>query len=299
MTRRYDKRWFSYEQQVQKLIERGLAVRDKAAAQRFLAHLNYYRFSGYCLAFEAEWHVFREGTTFEDVAAAYEFDRSLRDLLTEALETIEVDLRTAVAYHFGEKYGAFGHTAPASFFHEDRHGEWLKRLRDEADRSKELFVTHFRRNYEEFPDLPIWIVTEVMSFGSLSKMYRCMQRQDQRKIARCYGVQPADLENWMHHCVYVRNLCAHHSRLWDRKWSIRPAILAGNSWQPPLLPDNMRLFATLLVVRHLLKRMPAVASFAARWARRVEVHLDDPPSVPKPLEPMGLTSVWKAHPVWK
>ena len=72
MRRRYDKSWFSYEQQVQKLIERGLVVQDHAAAQRFLAHLNDYRFSGYCLAFEAERHVFREGTTFEDVTYSNE-----------------------------------------------------------------------------------------------------------------------------------------------------------------------------------------------------------------------------------
>lgn len=298
MRRRYDKSWFSYEQQVQKLIERGLVVQDHAAAQRFLAHLNYYRFSGYCLAFEAERHVFREGTTFEDVVAAYEFDRSLRDLLTEALETIEVDLRTTVAYHFGQEYGAFGHTVPANFFRTNGHAGWITRLRDEADRSKELFVTHFRHNYQEFPDLPIWIVTEVMSFGSLSKMYRCMQRQDQRKIARRYGVQPAALENWMHHCVYVRNLCAHHSRLWDRKWAIRPALLAGKSWHPPFLPDNKRLFATLLVFRHLLKRMSAVAAFAAHWAHRIEEHMVSPPFVANPLETMGLTPNWKNHPVW-
>ena len=260
----------------------------------FLAHLNYYRYSGYCLAFEAERHVFREGTTFEHVAGAYEFDLSLRDLLTEALETIEVDLRTAVAYHFGEKYGAFGHTAPASFFRANGHANWLKQLRDEARRSRELFVTHFQHNYQEFPDLPIWIATEVMSFGSLSKMYYCMKRLDQRAVAKRYGVQPADLANWMHHCVYVRNLCAHHSRLWDRKWAIRPATPAGKSWHPPRLPDNHRLFATLLVPRHLLKRMSAVAGFAARWARRVEEHMDSPPSVPNPPTPD-----WRAHPVWK
>jgi abortive infection bacteriophage resistance protein len=105
------KPWLSYADQVQLLRQRGLTVPDPHAAEEFLSHLNYYGFSGYCLAFENGRHSFNTGTTYDDVLAAYHFDLTLRDLLTEALEVIE------------------------------------------------------------FPDLPVWIVTEVKSFGTLSHMY--------------------------------------------------------------------------------------------------------------------------------
>ncbi len=295
----YQKPWLSYSQQVERLADRGLIVADPAAAERFLSHLNYYRFSGYCLAFEAERHRFADNTTFEQIVDAYKFDLALRDLLTEALEAVEVDFRAAVAYSFGQQYGAFGHVAAANFFPQFRHGEWLTRLRDETDRSSELFVKHFRGAYNDYPDLPVWIVTEVMSFGSLSRMASGMLKKDQKAVAVRYGLQPHILTSWMHHLVYVRNLCAHHSRLWDRTWAIKPQLPAGKDWQPPSLLGNEQLFATLLLLRLLLKRIPAVQIFAARWAGQVTAHLIQPPPAQASARRMGMTLHWQQHPIWR
>jgi abortive infection bacteriophage resistance protein len=274
-------------------------VADTAAAEAFLAHINYYRFSGYGLVFEQQRHQFAPGVTFEQVRGAYEFDLALRDLVIEALEVVEVDFRAKVAYHFGGRYGAFGHIDPANFFHRFHHADWLDRLREEADRSSEPFVEHFRNTYAEFPDLPVWIVTEVMSFGGLSKMYQWMLRPDKKVIALLYGVQPQDLQTWLHHLVYVRNLCAHHSRLWDRTWTIKPALPAGRAWQPPILPSNDRLFVTLLILRHLMNYCPGIAGFPTGWRDRVNAHVANPPAVLSPLALMGMPVGWDQHPVWK
>jgi abortive infection bacteriophage resistance protein len=105
---RYTKPWLSIPQQAERLIRRGLVVADRASCEAFLGHLNYYRFSGYCLAFHGTRGTFRPGTTFEQVQGACVFDAILRDLFTEALELIEIDLRTVIANYFGRKYGAFG-----------------------------------------------------------------------------------------------------------------------------------------------------------------------------------------------
>lgn len=295
----FTKPWCSYAAQVQLLQQRGLTVADPQSAELFLTHLNYYRFSGYCLAFEQHRHKFNAGTTFENIVAAYQFDLALRDLLTEALEVVEVDLRAAIAHDFGEKHGAFGHTSPSNFFQNFNHSDWLEGLRREADRSNDLFVNHFRQTYSEFPDLPVWIVTEVMSFGTLSHMYKGMVRFDQSSIAKRYGIQPIFLQSWMHHCVYVRNLCAHHSRLWDRVWSIKPAFPPISDWQPPLLPSNRHLFCTLLLLRRFMSRIPVIQPFAGQWKQRVEQHLSQPPATPNPLGSMGLTNKWREHPIWK
>jgi abortive infection bacteriophage resistance protein len=209
----FNKPWLSHADQVALLQKRGLIVTDPAAAVAFLSHANYYRFSGYCLAFESARHSFVPNTTFEQIQNAYEFDWTLRDLITEALEVIELDVRTAVAYHFGRVHGAFGHTQATHFFARFKHQAWLDRLREEARRSKELFVTHYQATYAGFPDLPIWIATEIMSFGALSQMFQGMLRPDQKVVASRYGRQPRDLASWIHHMVYVRMLCAHHSRL--------------------------------------------------------------------------------------
>lgn len=294
----YQKVWLSHADPVARLVARGLTVSDPVAAQTFLSHINYYRFSGYCLAFEQPRHSFPNGVTFEQVRFAYEFDMALRDLVTEALEILEVDFRAVIAYEFGQRHGAFGHIDPTKFYVAFRHGEWLLRLQEEADRSSELFVKHFRNNYTQFPDLPIWMAMEVMSFGALSKMFQGMDRDDQRPVARRYGVQPRDLVGIFHHLVYIRNLCAHHSRLWDRVWAIKPTLPRGKAWQPPSVPSNDRLFTSLLLLYHLMTRCPAADQFVLQWRDRLKQHLSQPPETLNPLARMGMPSDWDRHPVW-
>ena len=307
----YAKPWLSYHDQVTLLQKRGLVVADVQAATDFLRHVNYYRFSGYCLAFESKRHTFNPDVTFEQVRTAYQFDTTLRDIVTEALEVVEVDLRTAIAHHFSRQYGPFEHTNALNFYGKFGHhtvapdlwwkfghADWLSRLRKDADESKEDFVLHFK-SYREFPDLPVWVVTEIMSFGLLSHMLSGMFRDDQKAVAHSYGLQPSDLTSWIHHLVYVRNLCAHHSRLWDRIWSIKPQLPRWVAWQPPQTPGNNRLFATLLILDFLMGRCPAIAAFAADWRSRTKALLTQPPTVANAADLMGLPANWNTHPLWK
>jgi len=299
MTISYTKQWLPIPDQLLKLKSYGLAVADDTAACAFLEHINYYRFSGYALAFEQQRHVFRAGATFEQIRDAYYFDRALRDLVTEALEIIELDMRTTIAYLFGKNHKPFGHTIFGNFFQTFKHPEWLAKLHSETRRSDELFVEHYRETYSEFPDMPIWVATEIMSFGALSKMYSGMLRQDQKDISRRYGLQPDTLKSWLHHLVYTRNLCAHHLRIWDRKWAISPDLPAGNAWLPPWLPDNTRLFVSLLVQAKLLSHCPAEKNFTHDWRLRIENLLaGQAPSVSDALFRMGLPENWKTHPLW-
>jgi len=307
----YNKPWLSYSDQVALLQQRGLRIQDVPAAKDFLEHVNYYRFSGYCLAFEKSRHCFRPGTTFEQVQAAYDFDRVLRDVVTEGLEVIEVDLRTRIAYHFGQQYGAFGHTDPNNFFlappqfskpsrSAKDHDSWTKKLHAEAKRSSERFVTHFRKTYREFPDLPIWVITETMSFGTLSRLYNMMLKKDLKAIAGYFQIQPNVLTSWMHHATYVRNLCAHHARLWDRRWTITPQLAYGSAWRDlPNRTNATRLFVTLLILYFLMGKSPAAKTFAGEWQARVESLLLHPPAVPNAATLMGLPPTWQNHPLWK
>ncbi len=299
MTIPYAKPWLSIPDQLQKLKDYGLVVGDEAAARDFLRHLNYYRFSGYGLAFESQRHGFRQGTTFEAIQNAYYFDRALRDLVTESLEVIELDLRSAVAHDYGQAHGAFGHVDPVNYFYASDHAEWLDKLHEETERSSELFIDHFKNTYTQFPDIPIWAAMEIMSFGALSKMFSSMMKTDQKAIAARYGLQPGTLASWIHHLVYTRNLCAHHARIWDRKWAIRPDLPPGKMWQPPALPSSARLFTTLVLQSKLLLHCKAEKAFARQWRQRVEALIDgQTPNVPDALARMGMPVDWKRHPQW-
>ncbi|MBN2024749.1 MAG: hypothetical protein JW809_18365 [Pirellulales bacterium] len=87
-------------------------------------------------------------------------------------------------------------------------------------------------------------------------------------------------------------------RLWDRVWAIKPELPAGKDWQPPALPGNGHLFSTLLLLRHLMKHIPAIHAFASEWQTRVNRHLAAPPSMPNAIDRMGLNPDWNQHPAW-
>lgn len=295
----YPKKWLSVPDQLQKLQGRGLVIADMTAAADFLSHINYYRFTGYGLVFEQPRHTYLAGTTFEQIRQAYEFDRALRDLFTESIELIELDLRTVLAHTFGETYGPFGHVDLLNFYKRTDHPEWLGKLRAEAKRSRELFIDHYKVTYQEFPDLPIWVATEVMSFGALSRMLEALNKSDLKRIAARYRLQPLTLVSCVHHLVYVRNLCAHHSRLWDRIWAIKADLPAGKLWGPPHLPDNTQLFSSLLLQSNLLRHTPAEQRFAQDWRQRIQNLIGTQrPSCPDPLRRMGLPDEWHQHPLW-
>ena len=308
----YNKSWLTHAEFVDRFVQRGLIVNDRPSAEQFLSHVNYYRLSGYCLAFEipGQRHSFIPGTTFEHLRATYDFDFALRDLVSEALEVVEIDLRTTVAHHFGQKYGAFGHTDPAHFYRRPPvrakdprptfgHAAWLTRVREDVQRSKERFVEHFRKTYSEAAnhDLPVWALSEVVSFGCISKMIDGMVSADQRVVASRYRLQNLVLVSWAHHLNVARNVCAHHSRLWDRLWGVPPEFPAGNNWRPPFLMNNQRLTVTLLVIYQMLKHMPAAQDWATVWQVRLRKLLARIPAATV-TPALGFTDQWFANPLW-
>lgn len=181
--KKYDKLSLTFEKQIDLLQSRGLIIKDKDKACKFLSQINYYRFTAYCLQFEEKRDKFKSGTSFEQILQLYEFDRSLRFLIDEALEVIEIAVRTATAYHLSHKYGPFMHEDVKNFYSKFDYNEWIENVHKEAERSREKFVLHYKDAYDGFPSLPLWMVVEIMSFGSLSKLVSGLYRDDQIAIS--------------------------------------------------------------------------------------------------------------------
>ena len=101
----------TYAEQVAKLEQRGMVVGDHQSAEFYLQHLNYYRLGAYWLPFEADHatHALKPGTRFEDVLNLYVFDRELRLLVLDAIERVEVSVRSQWAFQMAHFHGAHGH----------------------------------------------------------------------------------------------------------------------------------------------------------------------------------------------
>jgi abortive infection bacteriophage resistance protein len=295
--KKYEKVPLRFAEQIRLLESRGLIIENKAAAAGFLEAVNYYRFSAYCPPFETERHSFAAGARFEQIEELYEFDRRLRMLIVEIVEPIKVSVRTGISYRLAHQYGAFAHTKADNFRAQFEHAEWTAELLEETGRSQEVFVRHFKEHYEEFPSLPIWAAVEIMSFGRLSKLFSGLPTADKQAVSVLYQVRAPVLRSWLHTLVYIRNLCAHHARLWNREMMIAPMLPDKNPlWE---LRHPKRLVSTLFLLNWLISRIPRRETIAADWRARVEGLLINDMGAPNFYAAMGLPADWKSHPLWK
>ena len=194
MSRPYNKPALTFEEQITRLITRGLIVENKLQAISKLSTISYYRLSAYWYPFRARdafKHVtdtFISNTTLNECFNLYEFDRKLRLLVLDAIERIEVAVRTKVTYLLAYTYGAFGHCEPINFHSKFAHKEWLLDIEKETIRSKDEFIVHYQKEYAGFPILPIWMLTEIMSLGSLSKLYNGMKSSDKQAVSEHFNI---------------------------------------------------------------------------------------------------------------
>lgn len=303
----YQKPALTFAEQLQHLEQRGLKVIDSCFASRVLSSVSYYRLSAYWYPFRQHKNSsslnnhFIEGASFEQAYELYEFDRKLRSFVLDAIERVEVAVRTRITYHIGHKYGAFAHVVAKNFHPKFAHSKWLEKLERETERASDKFIAHYKRKYEGFPRIPVWMLTEVISLGSLSFFYTGLNNnkregiEDKKAVADCFNLHHKRLADWLHTLTYIRNICAHHSRLWNRELAIRPDRIKDAKWQPPLTPCNNRIFYILLMLRYFLKQIGC----GDDWAKALTELLLPIANNKVYRNAMGMPEQWKEHPLWK
>lgn len=285
------------EQQLQLLEKRGLIVSDRQKAKYYLGHLNYYRLSGYWFPFKQSPTTsnFRANTSFDDILNLYIFDRELRLLVLDAIERIEVSVRSKWAYSFCQKYGAHAHLNSKLFKDYKKHCNAVCDLRRNVSRSNEPFIIHLDEKYDEFLP-PLWALVEVMSFGQLSRWFGMLSaRSDKNLVAREYDMDEKHFVSLLHHLTIVRNKCAHHNRLWNCEFTItlklpgsRPAdaVASFNSTQ------NRKLYNTLVLLLHLLNAISPGHSWKNKLFGLINTHHID-------VSQMGFPNNYKSLLIWQ
>jgi abortive infection bacteriophage resistance protein len=204
--------------------------------------VNYYRLSGYLYPFRrTESDAFMEGETLSVVWRRYCFDRRLRVLVLDAIGRVEVAVRTQLVFHFAHQYGPFGHCSEENLpkLKVEQYIGFRENLLTETSRSKEAFKTHFKEKYgDEHRNLPIWMVCELMSVGSLLTFFKGTEDEIQRKVAQHFGLADKLLVSWLQSLYAVRNICAHHARLWNRQLGNAPVKPQKNKFPAWHHEDN-------------------------------------------------------------
>jgi abortive infection bacteriophage resistance protein len=98
----------SVADQIALLKKRGMLFNDEQSAHHFLKNISYYRLKGYWWDMQDDiaLHTLKPNTYFEDIIERYNFDRRLRLILFDAIERIEIALRTKMIYHLSLAYGS-------------------------------------------------------------------------------------------------------------------------------------------------------------------------------------------------
>lgn len=236
----------TYDQQLAKLIEHGCIVEDPQYAQEVLSRVGYYRFLAYFLPFTGADKRYAPNTKFETVYRIYEFDRKLRQLLFSAVEEVEINLWSQLSYFHAHKYGSLGYMDAVNFNAKHNHARFMEAVKREIDNNKQvLFVRHHMQKYNG--EFPLWVVTELFTFGMLSYFFSDLQIQDQKLLAKeLYSTTYTNVTSWLRCCTDLRNICAHYGRLYYRVFSAIPANIPSSDPKAA-----RRLYTSLLALKEL------------------------------------------------
>lgn len=214
--------------QIQLLQNRDMLFRNVNIAPHYLANISYYRLKGYWWEMQDDKvnHHFAPHSYFEDVIDLYNFDRHFRLIVFNAIERIEIALRTKLIYHLSLQYDECWYLDQSIFADKIQHAEFLSKLNREMRSSSEEFMkTHYKKHKIDYPEA--WKALEVVTLGTLSKLYDNLKHQLPAKslIANEFGLNSsADFSSWLRSITLIRNIIAHHSRLWNR------VIITQYSW---------------------------------------------------------------------
>ena len=324
----YDKPHLTIPEQVEKLRARGLAIADEDEAGQLLANVGYYRLSAYAYPFRKSLGAgaiktssvqyresdFEAGTTLEAVKELWAFDRKLRLLCLDALETVEIAMRSRVGFHRGAR-NKFGYLAvddlestavarrPLGVCECDTptHFEaWVCKYKDHQNSAEaEDFITHYVEKYDG--KLPVWVATETMDFGTLVRLYGFMRNDDQSAIARdLASMSGAWLNSWIKVANYLRNVSAHHGRLWNRSLTYKLKTVPKELSPLAHLNESAVRKAKVYGILSVLAATTNHLDPRSEWRNSLIAHLDTFPMLEEvsPERNMGFPYGWKEQEVW-
>ena len=305
MKQQFTKKAISIQEQVKLLIDKGLLVQDLNQAYHCLSTVSYYRLSTYFRPFidykNSSDQKFTSETSFEQIWNIYTFDRKLRLLVSDVIERIEVALRASLSNVLAIKYGIVWYSkkepfskawniknkkgvTPSMFF----SSEVNKIINN---RHCEDFIKHYINNYSEPKTPPSWMILECLSLGSCTTAFRHLESvNDKKAICKIFNEHPSVIGSWLDSLRYTRNLCAHHSRLWNRWFVVEPVHSRsfGN------IKTTERSFHQQAIILYKLNQSLSPDS---EWRDKLKALFDEYARY-VPFEQMGFIKEWENDPFW-
>ena len=262
-------------EQITHLQNHQFDIPDTPQVRQYLATIGYYRLSAYTISFR---HLTSNQQTinFADVLAIYKFDRKLRLIIMDGIEQIEVAIRSYWSYLLSTTTNdAHAYLDNNHFENKWTHQLQLARVTQQLNISKELFIQHYKAQYHTPFLPPIWSMVETLTFGELSKWLANTQNKSLKKhIAKQIGLPTFSiLQSLLQSLSLIRNICAHHGRLWNRK--IVKGLPKIIKLQTTLLMDknnhpSRKLYNYLVIITHILQTIDPHTPFKAQLINHIK-----------------------------
>lgn len=314
----YNKPPLAYSEQVELLKSRGLIINYEERTQRHLENISYYRLSAYMIPYRQKKNGiltdrFNQGTSWDDIYNLYVFDRKLRLLIFDAIERLEIAIRSQIIYQLSHKYNSHWQDNPSIFkppyqkklqdgsvITVDIYEEVQKHIHEQLNNNKaEVFIKHYKSKYETPSNPPSWMSVEIMYFNHLPRICNGLNnRSDLNGIAQYFDLPPQIFCSWLHTINYVRNLCAHHARLWNRILSIVPENLHFSkhlTWiSDPNTAQRSKIYYFCCMINYLLQTANPTSNFKQRLCDLLSENKDI-----ANLSAMGFSPNWEQEKIWK
>jgi abortive infection bacteriophage resistance protein len=301
---------YTIASQIALLKHQGMLFKDESVAYKHLKRYGYYRLEGYWLdELDASSKQFQRGVYFEDMLKRYDFDRKLRFVLFPGIEQIEIGVRTRLVYLLSASYGKFWYLNPGLFERDTvmrngivqtMHLHTLDRLREGFNRTQEPFIMEYHRHNPGQP-AAAWRLMEVASFGTLAKLYKCLDRNLKERgiIAKEMGINsPRVFIGWLESISHIRNIIAHHARLWNRVMIKCPRMHLNSplgAWfANPLTPGQLtKPFSTISCIVYLCNHLTESDELKHQILSLIKAY----PNVP--ISKYGFSNHWDLEPIWR
>lgn len=214
----YDKNLKTIEEQINALRIKGLIIDDESLLRKYLTHISYYHLSTYFKPFQDSAANFKKNIHFEDILNIYVFDKKLRLLLLDVLEIVEKSFKCKLAYKISVENNNSQWFLDANLFYdEEKYKKYILPILKNAKLSKDEGLRNYyiKNPASSFP--PAWVLVDPLTYGEAVNLFRWLNNENRNKISRTYSLDEKYLLSWMYGLSGLRNICAHHSRLWNRE----------------------------------------------------------------------------------
>lgn len=319
----------TYEEQISILKLRGIVIDDEEKTIEILSECNYYNLiNGYKELFIKRTHniedeneninieEYKKNVNFIEIYSLYKFDSEIKRIFLNKILKVENILRSLIAYHFSKIHGNDNYLKFDSFDNLRNVNAPEKTVKDRAiyihalissinqtlakSILKKDYISHYITKYGF---VPLWVLVNILTFGTLSKFYDLMYQPERVEISKYFNVKENELSQYIKLMASYRNLCAHDERLYNTKLGTTYSISDTIYHEQLHIPKkNGRyaygkndLFALMITLKTLLSREEFLNLYNVvnHQVYRLEANLKSI-NINDVYEMMGFPTTWRS-----